>query len=75
MLREKSKESVIARQYDLDQRLAEVKDKEKAIRDERKAAKKAEKEKARIEMAQELGGEDDEMAKMMGFGGFGSTKK
>ncbi|KAF8919813.1 hypothetical protein CPB85DRAFT_1275458 [Mucidula mucida] len=74
MLRERSKESVNARAYDLDQRLAEVKAKEKAIRDEKKAAKKAEKEKARIEIAKESA-EDDEMTKMMGFGGFGSTKK
>ncbi|KAF8997346.1 hypothetical protein BDZ89DRAFT_1000466 [Hymenopellis radicata] len=74
MLRERSKESVNARAYDLDQRLAEVKAKEKAIRDEKKAAKKAEKEKARIEIAKEST-EDDEMTKMMGFGGFGSTKK
>jgi len=44
------------------------------LRDEKKAKKKAEKEKA---LAEELANdpENDEMAKMMGFGGFGTSKK
>lgn len=75
MLREKTRDSVSAKQFDFDQRLAEVKNKENAIREERKAAKRAEKERARLELVQEAGEGDDEMAKMMGFGGFGSTKK
>jgi len=46
------------------------------LRAEKKAHKKAEKEKARVELVKDsaMDGEDD-MAKMMGFGGFGSTKK
>lgn len=76
-LREKTKEASNAKSFDFDQRLAEVKDKEAAVRAEKKAKKKAEKDKARVELAKEsAGGEgEDEMAKMMGFGGFGSTKK
>jgi len=75
-LREKTKEASNAKSFDFDQRLAEVKAKEAALRAERKAQKKAEKDKARIELVKDsvMDGED-EMAKMMGFGGFGSTKK
>ncbi|KAJ7647192.1 hypothetical protein FB45DRAFT_821852 [Roridomyces roridus] len=75
LLREKTKDVTTAKAYDFDQRLAEVRAKEQAIRDEKKAAKKAEKEKIRLELIKDAGGEDDEMAKMMGFGGFGSSKK
>jgi U4/U6.U5 tri-snRNP component SNU23 len=50
-----------------------------AEREEKKAAKKAERERARLELAlgaaaMEVDG-DSEMANMMGFNGFGSTKK
>ncbi|KAF5393384.1 hypothetical protein D9757_000719 [Collybiopsis confluens] len=74
LLRDKTKEATNAKAYDFDQRLAEVKEKEIAIREEKKAKKKAEKEKA---LANELANEpkNDEMAKLMGFGGFGSSKK
>jgi U4/U6.U5 tri-snRNP component SNU23 len=75
-LREKTKEASNAKSFDFDQRLAEVKAKEDALRADRKAQKKAEKDKARLELVKDsaMDGEDD-MAKMMGFGGFGSTKK
>jgi U4/U6.U5 tri-snRNP component SNU23 len=75
-LREKTKEASSAKSFDFDQRLAEIKAKEATLRAEKKAHKKAEKEKARVELVKEsaMDGEDD-MAKMMGFGGFGSTKK
>ncbi|KAJ7780502.1 hypothetical protein DFH07DRAFT_909919 [Mycena maculata] len=75
LLREKTKDVTSAKAYDFDQRLAEVKAKELALRGEKKAAKKAEKEKFRLEVIKDAGGEDDEMARMMGFGGFGTTKK
>ncbi|KIY74461.1 hypothetical protein CYLTODRAFT_385358 [Cylindrobasidium torrendii FP15055 ss-10] len=75
LLRERTKDKVSAQQYDFDQRLEEIRNKEKAIRDERKAEKKAAKERARLELVQDAGGEDTEMMSMMGFGGFGSTKK
>jgi len=73
LLREKTKESSNAKSFDFDQRLAEVKAKEQALREEKKAQKKVEKEKARVELAKDY--VDDDVAKMMGFGGFGSSKK
>lgn len=75
LLRETTKDAVSAKQYDFDQRLAEVKAKEVALREEKKAQKKAEKEKMRLELVKGAGPENDEMAQMMGFGGFGSSKK
>lgn len=75
-LREKTKAATTAKAYDFDQRLAELKAKEVALREQKKAAKKAEKEKARLELIKDTAmDQDDDMAKMMGFGGFGSTKK
>jgi len=75
-LREKTRDASSAKSFDFDQRLAEVKAKEAAIRADKKAKKKAEKEKARVELVQDTGmDQDDDMTKMMGFGGFGSTKK
>ncbi|TFK54119.1 hypothetical protein OE88DRAFT_1625486 [Heliocybe sulcata] len=73
-LREKTKEASSAKSFDFEQRLAQVREKEEAIRAEKKAQKKAEKEKARVELAQETAADDD-MMKMMGFGGFGTSKK
>ena len=75
-LREKTKDASNAKSFDFDQRLAEVKAREAALRAEKKAKKKAEKDRVRIELAKEsAGGEEEDMAEMMGFGGFGSTKK
>lgn len=76
-LREKTKEASTAKSFDFDQRLAEVKAKEMAIRQERKDMKKAEKDRARVELAKDFAPDpnQDDMAKLMGFGGFGSTKK
>ncbi|KJA20688.1 hypothetical protein HYPSUDRAFT_111984, partial [Hypholoma sublateritium FD-334 SS-4] len=74
-LREKTKEAASAKAFDFDQRLAEVKQKEQALREEKKAQKKAEKEKARLAMLVDSEPGDADMAAMMGFGGFGSTKK
>ena len=75
-LREKTKEASSAKAFDFDQRLAEVKAKEDARRAEKKAQKEAQKEEARLALAKKTALDaDDEMAKLMGFGGFGSTKK
>jgi U4/U6.U5 tri-snRNP component SNU23 len=76
-LREKTKEASNAKAFDFDKRLAEVKAKEDALREEKKAQKKAAKEKARVELVRDSAtmAEDDAMAQVMGFGGFGSSKK
>jgi len=74
-LREKTKEAASAKAFDFDQRLAEVREKEHALREQKKAEKKAEKEKARLAMINATDDGDSEMAALMGFGGFGSTKK
>lgn len=77
LLREKTKEASSAKDFDFSKRLAEVKAKEDAARAEKKAAKKAEKEKARMEIVKDTVAQqqEDGMAKMMGFGAFGSSKK
>jgi len=74
-LREKTKAASTAKEFDFAQRLAEIRTKERDARLEKKAAKQAEKERKRMEMIQEPTGADAEMAAMMGFGGFGSSKK
>lgn len=74
-LREKTKEASNAKAFDFDQRLAEVKAKEVALRQQKKAEKKEEKEKARLAMIQDVSTQDVEMTELMGFGGFGSSKK
>ncbi|KAG6836844.1 hypothetical protein H0H93_002285 [Arthromyces matolae] len=76
LLREKTKAATAAKAYDFDQRLAELKAKEVALREEKKAAKKAEKEKARLEFIKDTAmDQDNDVTKLMGFAGFGSTKK
>ena len=76
LLREKTKEASAAKSFDFDKRLAEVKALEVSRREEKKAQKQAQREQARILLAKESTMEvDDEMAAVMGFGGFGSTKK
>ncbi|KAH6914365.1 hypothetical protein BKA70DRAFT_663978 [Coprinopsis sp. MPI-PUGE-AT-0042] len=74
-LREKTKAAASAKEFDFDQRLAEIRDKERAAREAKKAEKKAEKQQKRIEMIQEPSTQDVEMAEMMGFAGFGTSKK
>ncbi|KAF8514215.1 hypothetical protein BU17DRAFT_94703 [Hysterangium stoloniferum] len=77
MLREKTKAASEAKSFDFDKRLAEVKAKEDALREEKKQAKKAAKEAARMEVVKDAVtlAEEDEMSKMMGFSGFGSSKR
>ncbi|KAG2016182.1 hypothetical protein CC2G_009374 [Coprinopsis cinerea AmutBmut pab1-1] len=74
-LREKTKAASSAKDFDFDKRLAEIRAKERAAREQKKAEKKAEKEQKRMEMIAEPTGEDAEMAAMMGFSGFGTSKK
>ncbi|KAF8270295.1 hypothetical protein EI94DRAFT_1798366 [Lactarius quietus] len=76
-LRAQTKEASEAKAFDFDKRLAEIRDKEQAAREEKKAAKKAAKEQARLELAQDtaMQVDGDNMMNMMGFSGFGSTKK
>jgi U4/U6.U5 tri-snRNP component SNU23 len=73
MLREKTREAAKAKAFDFDQRLEEVRAKEQAIRDAKKAEKKAAREARLIEAVTDP--QADEMASMMGFGGFGTSKK
>ncbi|CAL1707672.1 unnamed protein product [Somion occarium] len=75
-LREKTKEASSAKTFDFEQRLAEVKAKEAALRAEKKAQKKAEREKYRVELVKDVTMvHDDTMITMMGFTGFGTSKK
>ncbi|KAJ6625471.1 hypothetical protein B0H10DRAFT_2001478 [Mycena sp. CBHHK59/15] len=74
LLREKTKDATTAKTFDFDERIAKVKANEIALREQKKAAKQAEKERIRLEMIENTAG-DDEMARMMGFGGFGTTKR
>ena len=76
-LREKTKEASNAKSFDFEQRLAEVRQKEAAVRAEKKAQKKAEKEKSRMEVVKDvaMAQEDNDMMQMMGFSGFGTSKK
>lgn len=75
MLREKTKEAANAKAFDFDQRLEEVRAAEQAARDAKKAEKKAIREARLIDAVKDPNPETDEMAMMMGFGGFGSSKK
>ncbi|KAI0633349.1 hypothetical protein C8Q77DRAFT_1114455 [Trametes polyzona] len=81
-LREKTREASSAKSFDFEQRLAEVREREAALRAEKKAAKKAQRERARVELAKDTAAaapqakqEDNDMMAMMGFAGFGTTKK
>jgi len=71
-LREQTKAASAAKAYDFDQRLADIRAKETALREQKKAEQKAAKEQARLEMMQDG---NSEMAQLMGFAGFGSSKK
>ena len=77
LLREKTKEQSSAKSFDFDKRLAEVKAKEDAVRREKKAQKKAEKEKALLELVKDsaMDQDGDDITTLMGFSGFGSSKK
>jgi U4/U6.U5 tri-snRNP component SNU23 len=57
--------------------LAEIRDREAAVRAEKKAEKKAKQEQARVELAKDtaMQQDDNDMMAMMGFAGFGTSKK
>lgn len=80
-LREKTREASSAKEFDFEKRLAEVRAREAAVREEKKQAKKALRERARVELAKDTAAapqakqEDNDMMSMMGFAGFGTTKK
>ncbi|KIM26939.1 hypothetical protein M408DRAFT_24962 [Serendipita vermifera MAFF 305830] len=79
-LREQTRDAQNAKTFDFDRRLAEIKAKEDAFRNERKAQKKAAKEAQRLEMIKSATGDmevepQEDVAAMMGFTGFGTSKK
>lgn len=73
MLREKTKEASKAKAFDFDARLEEVRRKEEEAREAKRAEKKAARDARLIDAIKDP--EVDAMAQMMGFGGFGTTKK
>jgi U4/U6.U5 tri-snRNP component SNU23 len=73
-LREKTKEAASAKAYNFDKRLEEIRQNERQQREQKKAEKKAEREKIRTTVIQEIH-EETEMTIIMGFGGFGTSKK
>ncbi|CAE6504542.1 unnamed protein product [Rhizoctonia solani] len=74
LLREKTKEASTARSFDFEKRLQDIRDAEEQARAEKKR-RKQEKNKPVETDAVEKTKEDESMAVMMGFGGFGSSKK
>ena len=81
-LRSKKAEANRAKDYDLEKRLTERKrvlEEENRLRKERKRAKRGKQrsQDTRLEAngEDEGGAADDEMARIMGFDGFGTTKK
>ncbi|KAG9054271.1 hypothetical protein FS842_005626 [Serendipita sp. 407] len=79
-LREQTKESQTAKTFDFDRRLAEIKEREDQLRAEQRAQKKAQKEAQRMTMIASVNEDvdmkaQDDIAAMMGFGGFGTSKK
>lgn len=73
MLRERTKEAANAKAFDFDARLEEVRKKEEEAREAKRAEKKAARDARLIEAVKDP--ESDAMSQMMGFGGFGTTKK
>ncbi|EJD42647.1 hypothetical protein AURDEDRAFT_145641 [Auricularia subglabra TFB-10046 SS5] len=77
LLREKTRDASQAKSYDFAQRMKEIRDKENDLREQRKQERLRAKEAARAELIldPQVQAEQDEMAAMMGFAGFGSMKK
>ncbi|KAM0748677.1 hypothetical protein T439DRAFT_69957 [Meredithblackwellia eburnea MCA 4105] len=78
-LRAKTAESSESKKYDFNQRIKEIKDLERAnreqMKEERKRKRQAGKEKKAAAKGMEEQPVDDEMMAMMGFGGFGVKAK
>ncbi|CAE6501814.1 Zinc finger matrin-type protein 2 [Homo sapiens] [Rhizoctonia solani] len=74
LLREKTREASTARSFDFEKRLQEVRDAEEQARAEKRRRKQEKNQPAEAEVVEKTE-EDESMAVMMGFGGFGSSKK
>ena len=79
-LRAQTKEVQTAKNFDFDRRLAEIRAKEDELRAERRTQKKAKKEAQRAELLKAATDDVDMdaqagVAMMMGFSGFGTSKK
>ena len=83
-LREETRNASDAKLFDFEKRLEEVREREAALREEKKAAKKALRERSRMELVKdtvaaapeaETGEGGNDMMAMMGFAGFGTTNK
>lgn len=75
-LRAKSAAAAEAKQYDFEQRIKEIKAAELASKEEQREAKRRKKEEEKAaEEAKRTEGVDEDMMKMMGFGGFGGGAK
>jgi U4/U6.U5 tri-snRNP component SNU23 len=75
-LRAKSAAAAEAKQYDFEQRIKEIKAAEVASKEEQREAKRRKKEEEKAaEEAKRTEGVDEDMMKMMGFGGFGGGAK
>lgn len=59
----------------IDKRLVEAEAAEELAREEKRAKKRREREERQAEAAADDGGLDPDMAALMGFGGFGGSKK
>ena len=79
-LREKTREASSAKEFDFEKRLADIRAREAALREEKKQAKKALRERARVELAKDTAAapaakqDENDMMAMMGIAGFGTTK-
>ena len=74
-LRAKTAASAESKQYDFAARIKEIKEAEQKGKEEAKEAKRRKKEEDQKAKMQEMGGADEEMMKMMGFGNFGGGVK
>jgi len=68
----KKKKEEKKRQYDFEERMKELKEDEERLKAYRREKRKAKKRKIEEELSSDV---DPQMASLMGFGGFGSSKK
>ncbi|ORZ21627.1 hypothetical protein BCR42DRAFT_407954 [Absidia repens] len=73
-LKRKKEEPESNREYDLQSRVEELKQQEHDEKRRRKEQKRLKKEEKQKQIQDSGGDEEDEMAKLMGFGSFGSSK-
>jgi len=68
----------VKKSYDIEERVREMKEEEEKVREYRKEKRKEKKNKRKAKKSLEEdneGGDDDQMASLMGFGSFGTSKK